>query len=281
MKDQPKWTTIAPAASWFDLQLAELWSYRTLVYLFVRRDFVAIYKQTILGPLWFVLQPLATTLVFTVVFGRIAKIPTDGVPSFMFYLTGLTLWNYFAACLTKSSGTFIMNAAVFSKVYFQRLTVPISSAISSLLSLGIQLSLLIVFGAYFMIQGSAIRPNLLLLAVPLLILQIALLGLGFGFIIAALTTKYRDLAQAITFGVQLWLFALPIVYPVSQVPSQWRVVILANPVAPIIELFRMALLGVGSVTPLQVIISVAATLAVLIVGVVLFRRTERTFADTV
>lgn len=281
MTNDSKWTTIAPASGWFDLQLRELWHYRTLIYLFVRRDFVAIYKQTILGPLWFVLQPLATTLVFTVVFGRIAKIPTDGVPSFMFYLTGLTLWNYFSTCLTKTSGTFITNAAMFAKVYFQRLTVPLSSIISSLLALGIQLSLLVVFGAYFMIQGSAIRPNLLLLAVPLLILQVALLALGFGFIIAALTTKYRDLAQLVTFGMQLWMFATPIVYPTSQVPSQWRIVIIANPVAPIIELFRMALLGVGSVTTLQVITSVAITMTVLAVGLVLFRRTERTFTDTV
>lgn len=273
---------IRPATGWFDLRLADLWRYRDLIQLFVRRDFVAVYKQTILGPLWYVIQPILTTLVFTVIFGRVARIPTDGVPPTLFYLAGLTVWNYFAGCLNRTSNTFVSNASIFGKVYFPRLTVPISVVISGLISFAIQLLLFLGFLTFYALNGTAIAVNpLLLLALPLLIIQIAALGLGFGVIVSSLTTKYRDLTFLVTFGVQLWMYATPIVYPSSRIPEKWLWLLSLNPMTPVVELFRYTFLGVGVIHPWQIVQGAVTTLVVLVTGIILFSRVEKSFMDTV
>jgi lipopolysaccharide transport system permease protein len=272
---------IRPTSGWLDLHLSDLWRYRDLTMLFVWRDFVAQYKQTILGPLWYLIQPLFSTIVFTIVFGRVAKIPTDGLPPFLFYMAGVTCWSYFAECLTRTSGTFITNAGLFGKVYFPRLTVPLSIVISNILKFGIQFLFFIGFLAYFMINGAPIRPNYWIFLMPYLLLLMAGLGLGAGIIISALTTKYRDLQQLVTFGVQLLMYATPIVYPLSEVPDKYKWLALANPMAPIVETFRYAFLGSGSFSLAYLIYSTVTTLILLLLGVILFNRVEKTFMDTV
>jgi lipopolysaccharide transport system permease protein len=280
--NQEKWTTvISPRRGWLDINFKELWHYRDLVLLFVRRDFVTFYKQTILGPLWFLLQPIFHTIIFTVIFGKIAKIPTDGLPQPLFYLSGIVVWNYFASCLTGTSNTFVTNANIFGKVYFPRLAVPISIAITNLMTFVIQFILFLFILSFFYLKGAAVRPNFYILLTPLLILQMGILGLGFGILVSSLTTKYRDLAFVTTFGIQLWMYVTPIVYPISQVPERWRWLFVLNPTASIIETFRYAFLGTGSVKSLYVIISIGVTLAVLSAGVVLFNRVEKTFMDKV
>jgi lipopolysaccharide transport system permease protein len=277
-----QWTSIIkPITGWFDIHLGELWRYRDLIMLFVRRDFVAVYKQTILGPLWFLLQPLFTTIVFTVIFGRIAKIPTDGLPQILFYLSGIVTWNYFANCLNKTSDTFVANAGIFGKVWFPRLSVPISIVISNLITLGIQFMLFLGFWVYFLLRGKAINPQPLILILPLLILQMAALGLGCGIIISSLTTKYRDLTQLVGFGVQLWMFATPVVYPISRIPQQFQWIIALNPMAPIVELFRYSFLGAGTIVPWHIVLSVLNTAIILFIGIILFSRIEKSFMDTV
>jgi lipopolysaccharide transport system permease protein len=272
---------IRPKSGWFDLHLSDLWRYRDLTMLFVWRDFVAQYKQTILGPLWYLIQPLFSTIVFTVVFGRVAKIPTDGLPQFLFYMAGVTCWSYFAECLTRTSGTFITNAGLFGKVYFPRLTVPLSIVISNILKFGIQFLFFIGFLAYFMINGAHIRPNYWAFLMPYLLLLMAGLGLGAGIIISALTTKYRDLQQLVTFGVQLLMYATPVVYPLSEVPDKYKWLAIANPMAPIIEAFRYAFLGSGSFNVTYLLYSTVTTLILLLLGVILFNRVEKTFMDIV
>lgn len=281
-EDIAAWTTIIhPRHPWFHLDLRELWQYRDLVLLFVRRDFVAQYKQTILGPAWFFLQPLFTTVVFTVIFGRIAKIPTDGIPAFLFYLSGTVCWGYFAACLVETSDTFAKNANIFGKVYFPRLVVPISIVISNLGKFLIQFTLFVGFLLYFLVQGAAIMPTPWAGLLPLLLVQMALLGLGSGLLVSSLTTKYRDLSLAVTFGVQLWMYATPVVYPLSQVPDSYKAIYTFNPMVAIVEGFRTALLGAGSLSPQYLIQSWAVTLLVLVCGMVMFSRIEKTFMDTV
>lgn len=273
---------IRPVSGWFDLHLADLWRYRDLILLFVRRDFVAVYKQTIFGPLWYLLQPIMTTVVFTLVFGTIAKIPTDGVPPTLFYLAGLTIWSYFSGCLTRTSSTFVSNAGIFGKVYFPRLSVPVSVVISGLIGFSIQMALFLVTLVFFAARGAAISLNpLYLLVLPLLIVQIAALGLGLGIIVSSLTTKYRDLVQLVGFGVQLWMYATPIAYPLSQVPARWQWVILLNPLTPVVELFRFTFLGVGTINPGQIAQSVIFTVVTLFLGIILFSRVEKSFMDTV
>jgi lipopolysaccharide transport system permease protein len=281
-QDTQQWTSIIrPVSGWFDIHLGELWRYRDLIMLFVRRDFVAVYKQTILGPLWFLIQPLFTTIVFTIIFGRIAKIPTDGLPQILFYMSGVVAWNYFAGCLNKTSDTFVGNAHLFGKVYFPRLTVPISIVISNLVTFGIQFILFLCFFLYFYLNGANITMRPLVLITPLLILQMAALGLGFGIIVSSLTTKYRDLTQLVGFGVQLWMFATPIVYPTSRIPAKWQWIIALNPMAPIIEIFRYAFLGAGTIIPWQIALSLSVTMLVLLIGIVIFSRIEKSFMDTV
>ncbi len=272
---------IRPQRGWWDLHLEDLWRYRDLIQLFVWRDFVAAYKQTILGPLWYPIQPIASAIVFTVIFGNIAKLPTDGLPPFLFYMAGNTVWGYFSACLTSTSNTFTNNAGIFGKVYFPRLSVPISTVISNLISLSIRLGVFLAFLIYFMLTGSAVHPNLWILALPVLLLIMAGLGLGFGIIISSLTTKYRDLQQLVGFGVQLLMYATPVIYPLSTVTGIWRWLILANPMTPVVEIFRLAFLGTSSIQPVFLIYSAGFALVVLLTGVLIFNHVENTFMDTV
>ncbi|MCR1821734.1 ABC transporter permease [Terrisporobacter muris] len=279
---QDNWTTvIKPKTGWLDINLKELIQYKDLISMFVKRDFKTLYKQTILGPLWIIISPLLTTLMFTVVFGNIANISTDGVPQIIFYMLGTTVWTYFSTCLTKTSSTFTGNAAIFGKVYFPRLVTPISTVISGLINFGVQFLMFLGFMAYFMVKGSSIEPNLWILITPLLLVQLAALALGFGIIISSLTTRYRDLAVLVTFGVQLWMYATPVVYPASQISGKLKTLMMLNPVSPIVETFRYAFLGSGSIPWTYLGISMITTLVVLFVGVVLFSRVEKTFMDTV
>lgn len=282
MEQEKNWTTIIkPKTGWFDINLKELMKYKDLISMFVKRDFKTMYKQTILGPLWVVISPLLTTLMFTVVFGNIANIPTDGVPQLVFYMLGTTVWTYFSTCLTKTSSTFTGNAAIFGKVYFPRLVTPISTVISGLINFIVQFIMFLGFMIYFKVIGSPIQPNLYILITPLLLVQLAALALGFGIIISSLTTKYRDLAVLVTFGIQLWMYATPVVYPASQISGNLKTLMMLNPVSPIVESFRYVFLGSGSIPWNYLGISVMTTLVVLFVGVVLFSRVEKTFMDTV
>jgi lipopolysaccharide transport system permease protein len=273
---------IEPQRGLFDLRLGELWRYRDLVLPFVRRDFVAVYKQTILGPLWYLIQPLLTTLTFTVIFGQIASLPTDGLPQFLFYLSGTVVWAYFAECLNKTSNTFVGNANLFGKVYFPRLAVPFSILISNLITFAIQFALFLCFALYFALRGADVHPNWGWVALsPLLVLIMAGLGLGFGVIISSLTTKYRDLRFLVTFGVQLLMYATPVIYPASSIPARFQWAIQANPMTPIVEAFRYAFLGAGTVDAGHLLYSFGFMLAVVFLGGVVFNRVEQTFMDTV
>jgi lipopolysaccharide transport system permease protein len=280
--EEPQWTqVIEPESRLFDLKLGELWHYRDLVYLFVRRDFVAQYKQTILGPAWHVIQPLLTTIMFTVVFGKIAGMPTDGAPAFLFYMAGTVMWGYFSTVLTNTSGTFTANAHIFGKVYFPRLAVPVAVLLSKLLAFAVQFGLFLCFLGYFVLRGANVSPNLWVLATPLLLLLMAALGLGLGVIVSALTTRYRDLVIVVGFGVQLLMFATPVIYPLSAIPEPYRSWMGLNPIAPVMELFRYAYLGAGTVSAGMLAYSFAITAVILFAGVVMFNKVERTFMDTV
>lgn len=272
---------ITPERGWFDLHLADLWRYRDLVRIFVWRDFVAGYKQTILGPLWYIIQPILSTIVFTVIFGNIAKLPTDGIPPFLFYLAGTTVWSYFASCINGTSNTFVSNAGIFGKVYFPRLSVPVSTVISSLISFAIQLGVFLAFWGYYLIIGSNFTPSLWVLSLPLLLILMAGLGLGFGIIISSLTTKYRDLQRLVSFGVQLLMYATPVIYPLSTVTGNWRTAILLNPMTPVVETFRLAFLGTSSIDPIWLVYSTGFTVVVMFIGLLLFNRVESSFMDTV
>ena len=278
------WTTIIrPRSGWFDINLKELWQYRDLTLMFVKRNFTVLYKQTILGPAWILLNPLITTLIFNVVFGNMAGMPTDGVPSFLFYMAGNTVWTFFANCVNNTANTFVTNSQVFGKVYFPRLTMPVSQVLTSLINFLIQAAMFLCFWVYFFATGSDVHFTLWTLALPLVILQVMLLGLGVGIIVSSLTTKYRDLAIAVGFGVQLWMYASPVVYPLSMLDESPRLKVLVqlNPMTAPIEVFRTATLGTGSVSAGAILYSVILTLAALVLGVVLFSRIEKTFMDTV
>ncbi|MDI9569381.1 MAG: ABC transporter permease [Pseudomonadota bacterium] len=272
---------IRPQRPWFDLRLGELWRARNLVILFVWRDFVTYYKQTILGPLWYLIQPLLTSLTFTVVFGNVAKLSTDGLPQFLFYLSGTVVWGYFSACLTKTSNVFNAHANIFGKVYFPRLTVPFSILLSNLITLLIQFLLFLAFMIYFSFSGADVQPNATILLLPILLVLMAGLGLGFGIIISALTTRYRDLQFLVTFGAQLWMYITPVVYPLSSVPESYRWLVLANPMTSIVETFRFAFLGAGVVEIMHLLYSLAFMIVVMLTGFLIFNRVERTFMDTV
>ncbi len=241
------WTLIiTPRKKWYDLQLRDVWHYRDLIGMFVRRDFVSRYKQTILGPLWFLIQPFLTSVVFVVVFGNIAGLPTDGLPQMLFYMSGNVLWNYFSGCLTGTSTTFTSNAHLFGKVYFPRLVTPISIIISNLITFAIQFLFFLGFFIYFILRGSDVHFTTWALTLPLLIILMAGLGLGFGIIISSLTTKYRDLQQLIGFGVSLLMYVTPVIYPISSIPEKWRWIAEVNPITPVIETFRAGFLGAGN-----------------------------------
>jgi lipopolysaccharide transport system permease protein len=272
---------ITPKDKFLDLRLKDIWQYRDLLVLFVRRDFVATYKQTILGPIWFIIQPLLTTIVFTIVFGNIAKLSTDGLPPMLFYLAGVTSWNYFAECLKKSADTFTANAGIFGKVYFPRIIVPLSITITNIITFGIQLTLFLGFLAYYLFMGAPIAPNWYICILPLLVLTMGLMGLGFGLYLTSMTTKYRDFKFLVAFGVQLLMYATPVIYPVSEVPEKYQWIILANPMTSIIETFRYAFLGAGNMSWSGLAYSVGFTLVLFISGLLLFNKTEKNFMDTV
>lgn len=276
------WTeVIEPRTNLLDLRLGDVWRYRDLVMLFVRRDFVSNYKQTILGPLWFFIQPLLTTITFYIIFGRVAQLGTDGIPPFIFYLAGNTVWSYFSQSLTAVSTVFTTNAAMFSKVYFPRLTMPLSIVISNLVRFGIQLGLFLGVWCFYLFTTSAIHPNALLLLTPVLVVLMGLLSLGLGMIFSALTTKYRDLAMLLTFGVQLALYATPVIYPLSKVPAKYTWLILANPMSAITETFRVGFLGSGTFSWVYLGYSTLATLVILFIGALIFNKVEKSFTDTV
>ena len=267
--------------SLFDLKFKDLWHYRDLLFLFVKRDFISFYKQTVLGPLWFFIQPLFTTLVFTFVFGNLAKISTDGLPQQLFYLTGITAWNYFSDCLTKTSTVFRDNASIFGKVYFPRLIMPLSIIVSNLVRFLVQLLLLIVMMVYFGLQDANFHVTYAILFFPFLVVMMALLGLGLGLIITAMTTKYRDLTFLVTFGVQLLMYGTTVIYPLSAAPAKYKSIIELNPMTGIIEAFRYAFLGKGEFTTWSICYSVIVTLTVLFLGIIIFNKTEKNFVDTI
>ena len=273
-------TVISSQHKWYDFKLKELIQYKDLIWLLVRRTFVAQYKQTVLGPAWAIIKPLFTTVIFTIIFGNIAGLSPNGVPSFIFYLVGSIAWTYFAGCFTQTASTFTANSAILGKVYFPRLVMPITTVLSELISFVIQYIFLIGFCVYYLIRGE-IHPNIYLLLTPLLVLELALLGLGFGVIVSALTTKYRDLVHLISFGISLWMYATPVAYDVSIIPEKYLSIYMLNPVTPVINTFRYAYIGTGSFQLTFYLISWAETLLVLFIGMILFNRVEKTFMDTV
>ena len=281
------WTTrIRPRKGWFDVDLKGLWSYKDLIFLLVKRDFKLVYKQTILGPAWIVIQPLLTTVVFSVVFGSIAGLPTDGMPRFMFYLGGSIAWQFFANCMTRTSRMFLTNRQLFEKVYFPRLSIPISTMLSMLINFLVQFALFVGFVIFYAIRPNAVvHPNFkLILLTPLLLLQMGILALGFGIVISSLTTKYRDLSMLVSFGVSLWMYATPVTYPASMIADkapQLLGIYMLNPMTPLIELFRAAYLGTESFYVNYYWLSIAITVVVFTLGVLLFSRVEKTFMDTV
>ncbi|NTS43321.1 ABC transporter permease [Flavisolibacter sp. BT320] len=272
---------IEPKFHLLDLRLNELWRYRDLIGMFVRRDFVANFKQTILGPLWFFIQPLLTTITYVFIFGRIAQLSTDGMNMLLFYLSGITIWNYFSETMTRTSNVFTENQDIFGKVYFPRLTLPVSVVISNLFRFGIQFLLFLVFFFYFYAQGDVVKPNLHILLLPVLLLIMGLLGLGLGLIFTSLTNKYKDLSFLLSFGTQLLMYATPVIYPVSSIPPKYLNLILANPITPVVETFRYAFLGVGFFSWKHLGYSFGVTLVILTLGVIIFNRVQKTFSDTV
>ncbi|MDX1811797.1 MAG: ABC transporter permease [Gammaproteobacteria bacterium] len=277
-----EWTTeIKPKRGFLEIPVQEIWAYRDLLFLLVRRDFVAMYKQTILGPLWFVIQPVLTTLVFTLVFGNIANISTDGLPHILFYLAGITCWNYFAETLTKTSETFTQNAGVFGKVYFPRIIVPLSVVVSNLIKLTIQFILFLGFTAYYWVSTDLINPNITVLLFPLLVLLMGGIALSMGMIISSLTTKYRDLRFLLAFAVQLLMYATPVIYPLSTLPETYKSAIMLNPITPIVETFRYSFLGQGSFDVGHLLYSVVFMLITFFIALIVFNQIEKNFMDTV
>lgn len=267
--------------SLLDLKLREVWRYRDLLFMFVKRDFVSFYKQTVLGPLWFFIQPLFMTIIFTFVFGNLAGISTDGLPQPLFYLAGITAWNYFADCITKTSTVFKDNANIFGKVYFPRLIMPLSIVSSNLVRFGVQMLLFLGMMLYYWTIGASFSVTSAILLFPVLVCMMALLGLGLGLVITAMTTKYRDLSFLVAFGVQLLMYMTTVIYPLSAAPAKYRALIELNPMTGMIEAFRYAFLGKGEFTAWSLGYSALVTLIILVLGVVIFNKTEKNFVDTV
>ena len=275
-------THITSNHKWFDLKLGEVWKYRDLIWLFTKRSFVLTYKQTVLGPAWIFINPILTSIVYNFIFGTVAGMSTDGIPQLLFYLTSTSLWTFFAASVTKNATTFTANAGVFGKVYFPRLTTPISNILSSIIQFGIQMILVIVLLIYYVIRGE-VSPNWFAFGlIPLVLVQLGIMGMGFGLVVSSLTTKYRDLTVLVTFGVSLWMYATPVVYPLSQLgDGLMKTILMINPVTSPIEIFRYAILGQGTIEPLYVIISVVFAVLVMLFGIMIFNKVERNFMDTV
>ena len=282
MENNLRHIKITSKKKWFDFNIKELLQYRDLIWLFVKKDFSLIYKQTILGPLWIFLNPLITTIIYTIVFGGIANLSTDGVPKLLFYMTGNALWSFFAECINKTANTFKDNANVFGKVYFPRLTKPISTVISAGINFGIQMLMFLCFWIYYIIRGQVAPNYICILALPLVLIVMGMMALGCGIIVSSLTTKYRDLSIVVTFGVSLWMYATPVVYPLSlSGDGLMRKVLLINPVTQLMEIFRYMMLGQGTISIAGIIWSVAFSVIVLLGGIMLFNRVEKTFMDTV
>jgi lipopolysaccharide transport system permease protein len=283
IKKEDYWSeVISPKKGLFDVRLHEIWKYRDLIALFVRRDFVSIYKQTLLGPLWIFIQPLFTTFTFVFIFSRIAKLSTDGIPPVLFYLSGITMWGYFSDSLNKTSSVFISNANIFGKVYFPRLTTPISIVISNLIKFIIQLSLFVVIYSYYLINGKIVfQLNAYILLLPVLVLIMATLGLGLGIIFSSLTTKYRDLGFLLGFGIQLLMYATPVIYPLSSVEGQFRTILKFNPLSSIIETFRFAVFSQGQFELGGLLYSASFAFVILFLGILIFNQVEKSFMDTV
>ncbi|MDQ1098539.1 MULTISPECIES: ABC transporter permease [Chryseobacterium] len=278
---QQKWTeTIETHHSLLDLKLKEVWRYKDLIYMFVKRDFISSFKQTILGPIWFFVNPILTTIVYLIVFGKIANLSTDGTPPILFYLAGVTLWNYFSSCLLGTSSTFVGNANMFGKVYFPRLVTPISIVISNLMRLGVQFLLFILGWLYYFSKGE-VKPNIWILATPFLIFLMAVFALGVGMIFSSLTTKYKDLTMLLGFGVSLYMYATPVIYPTSALPGIFRKLSFYNPLTGIFECFKYAWFGAGDFSPLMLGISSAIIFLLFMVGIVIFNKIEKSFMDTV
>jgi len=275
-------THISPKHNWFSINMKEVWNYRDLIGLFTERTFKLTYKQTVLGPAWIFLNPFITSLIYTFVFGGIAGMSTDGIPQILFYLCSNAIWTFFASCITKNAATFTSNATVFGKVYFPRLTVPLSNVMASVIQFVVQMILVMIFLIYYVVRGS-VHPNWVMwLLIPLVIVHLGIMGMGFEIIISSLTTKYRDLAILVTFGVQLWMYATPIVYPLSQLgDGTLKTILMMNPVTMPIEIFRYAVLGQGTIIPQYLISSWVITILVALVGVLIFNHVEKTFMDTV
>lgn len=272
---------ITPNRKWYELRLKEVLQYKDLIFLFVKRNFSAQYKQTILGPLWFIINPLLSSVVSTIIFGNIAGIGSDGVPYFLFYLCGYTLWNYFSTCVSVTSSTFVANAGIMGKVYFPRLIMPIASVIFSALNMVIIFVMSVITMVIYLCGGYEIHPNILILVIPVLMIQTALLGLGVGIIVSSLTTKYRDLTILVGFGLNLWMYLTPVVYPMSEVHGVLRTLILINPMSAVIQNYKYALLGIGSFEGFYWLISMCVTAGIFLIGVLLFHKVEGTFMDTV
>ena len=274
-------TVITSHRGWLDINLRELWRYRDLILMFVKRTFIAAYKQTVLGPSWAIIQPLLTTVVYTVVFGNLAKLPTDGIPPFLFYMCGNLAWGYFSGCLTQTSHTFTAHAGIMGKVYFPRLVMPIASVLSNLIKFGIQLLFFIGFLGYYSWLNHTAYFSWRILYMPLLLLNMALLGLGCGVIISSLTTKYRDLSMLVGFGLHLWMYGTPVVYSIEMVPAKWRTLYLCNPMTIVLESFRSMFFGANNLTPNDIALNWGITLFIALCGILLFNRVEKTFMDTV
>ena len=279
-------TILTPRTGWFDIDLLEVWRYRDLIFLLVKRNFVSQYKQTILGPAWAVIQPFLTTVVFTLIFGNVAGLAPGGIPSFAFYFSGTIVWQYFSGCLSNTANTFVANANTMGKVYYPRLVMPISTVLSNLISFCIQYFFLVMFIVYYTIITKQVHPNWWVLLTPVLLLQLAMLSMGFGIIISSVTTRYRDLAKLVGFGVQLWMYASPVAYDMYRMPSfaeggKWHALYMCNPVTSLINIYRYAYLGFGTIEWCYYWIGWLITLLVLFLGVVLFSRVEKTFMDTV
>ncbi|MDO4892114.1 MAG: ABC transporter permease [Eubacteriales bacterium] len=265
----------------FSVNFRELFRYRDLIWLFVKRDLVNSYKQTVLGPIWILINPLLSTTVFTVIFGIIAGISTDGVPPFLFYMSGNVLWSFFSSNLNKGSSTFLSNARIFGKVYFPRLVMPIANVIFNFINFALQTVVYIILVVVYALMGTNVHPNLLILLTPLLVLQTALLGMGIGLIVSSITTKYRDLNILVNFGISLLMYITPVVYPISEAPLGLGTVLLLNPVAPIVETYRYAFLGSGAFHWVYWLVSLGVTALILLFGLVIFNKVEKNFIDTV
>ncbi|MEY2922821.1 MAG: hypothetical protein RL108_1447 [Bacteroidota bacterium] len=276
------WTEeIKSQSSIFSVNYKEVWHYRDLLLMLVKKDYVTFYKQTILGPIWFFIQPILTTLIYVLIFGKIAKLSTDGAPQIAFYLSGVTIWNYFSESLTKTSTVFRDNAAVLGKVYFPRLIMPLSIVVSGLMKFAIQFALFIAVVMYYTFAENTLHPNIWILATPFLVLLMAAFSLGLGMIFSSLTTKYKDLVFLLTFGIQLFMFATPVVYPVTSIPVDRQWIVNLNPLTGIFECFRYGFLGTGSFTPETLIMSTGIIAVILLLGVLIFNKVEKSFMDTV